>query len=352
MMKKLLSVVILLLLSASVYAAPISRLIFFGDSLSDNGNLYHDSLRLIPKSPPYYLGRFSNGPTWAENVGNYYYAQDFTSYKVYAVAGATAIYHRPRIQFVAPSTLDLQLRSYFLESKKENRAETLYTIWIGANDYMYGTENDVDAFTTQVVDRIEAAIMQLVEKGGSNFLIMNLPDLSKTPMAQNDPLADRYATLTKLHNQKLAAMLERVKSENPELKIAFVNIFDLFNEALDSPEKYNKEFDVNITNTTESCWKGGYLGYGSNDDPQLTADIQKRSNDQVSASQAQAMSDYILSNPMLAQSYEIGKAYEKGQLPCANPEQRLFWDHVHPSAVVHQIIAKIAIKELAKDIIQ
>ncbi len=50
-----------------------SRIISFGDSLSDNGNLANN----IPPDPPkppflpgYFNGRFSNGPTWIELLSN------------------------------------------------------------------------------------------------------------------------------------------------------------------------------------------------------------------------------------------------------------------------------------------
>ena len=39
-----------------------------GDSLSDPGNLYAATGGAQPQSPPYYEGRFSNGPVWAETV--------------------------------------------------------------------------------------------------------------------------------------------------------------------------------------------------------------------------------------------------------------------------------------------
>ena len=41
----------------------VEELIVFGDSLSDNGNLY--AAAGVP-GPPYFEGRFSNGPTWVE----------------------------------------------------------------------------------------------------------------------------------------------------------------------------------------------------------------------------------------------------------------------------------------------
>ena len=45
---------------------PVSRLVVFGDSLSDPGNL-KQRLMLFPASP-YWLGRFSNGPIWPEHL--------------------------------------------------------------------------------------------------------------------------------------------------------------------------------------------------------------------------------------------------------------------------------------------
>ncbi len=38
----------------------------FGDSLSDPGNLFAITGGTIPLSPPFFAGRFSNGPVWAE----------------------------------------------------------------------------------------------------------------------------------------------------------------------------------------------------------------------------------------------------------------------------------------------
>jgi hypothetical protein len=45
----------------------ISRLVMFGDSLSDNGNLFRFTGE---PAPPYWEGRFSNGPTYAEQLAN------------------------------------------------------------------------------------------------------------------------------------------------------------------------------------------------------------------------------------------------------------------------------------------
>ena len=49
------------------YAAPYSAVVVFGDSLSDNGNLYAASKGTIPGAP-YYNGRRSNGLVAVEDL--------------------------------------------------------------------------------------------------------------------------------------------------------------------------------------------------------------------------------------------------------------------------------------------
>lgn len=85
---KSLTIAVLLLAPFVAHASTISDVVVFGDSLSDNGNVYAVSSALgmpTPPSPPYFDGRFSNGPVAVE---------DFASYlglplKDYAYGGAT-----------------------------------------------------------------------------------------------------------------------------------------------------------------------------------------------------------------------------------------------------------------------
>ena len=50
------------------FAAPITSVVVYGDSLSDNGNLFAVSGQ--PASPPYFNGRRSNGLVAVEDVAN------------------------------------------------------------------------------------------------------------------------------------------------------------------------------------------------------------------------------------------------------------------------------------------
>ena len=77
-------------MASAANAQSYSRLVVFGDSLSDNGNLYAISGQ--PTSPPYYQGRFSNGPVFTEllgfNAGRYTAGAPVTGSVNYAFGGA------------------------------------------------------------------------------------------------------------------------------------------------------------------------------------------------------------------------------------------------------------------------
>ncbi|OGT47358.1 MAG: hypothetical protein A3F17_03675 [Gammaproteobacteria bacterium RIFCSPHIGHO2_12_FULL_41_15] len=48
----------------------INRVVSFGDSLSDNGNIFRYSLQILPAKTGYWFGRFSNGYVWVEILAN------------------------------------------------------------------------------------------------------------------------------------------------------------------------------------------------------------------------------------------------------------------------------------------
>src|SRR5262245_39269890 len=61
----------LCILSTALPAAAghFTRLVVLGDSLSDTGAVFAVTQGAAPASPPYYAGRFSNGPVWPEYLG-------------------------------------------------------------------------------------------------------------------------------------------------------------------------------------------------------------------------------------------------------------------------------------------
>lgn len=346
-MKKII-LLLLLVISSSIFAAPIEKLVFFGDSLSDNGNLYKSFFKFLPKSPPYFQGRFSNGPTWAENVSDYYYKKYYIDSVNYAVGGATTIYHNPTTKFAAPMTLEFEIYEYLFDSAFKNKNKVLYSIWIGGNDYLFYQKENEKVLTQKIVNKISWAIKKLIEHGGRNFLILNLPDLSKIPFAKNNGSIDRLSILSSLHNQKLAEEVKKLKAAYPDVKIMFINIYDVLNDVIADPKKYNQKYHINITDTTNACWQGGYTiknlsPEGLKKELQQTTLQDKNISNQIDAKQ---VSDFILSSPDIMQAYMVGKAYEQGLTPCSNANEHLFWDDIHPSSIVHQILAQAILENL------
>jgi phospholipase/lecithinase/hemolysin len=338
----------------NVQASQINRIVFFGDSLSDNGNLYKLLLHILPKSPPYFNGRFSNGPTWAENVGKYYYDKNYAAYNIYALGGATAIFHMPTTKFISPTTLELEVDKYLLDSLFRDKGKVLFAIWIGGNDYLFDANANADSATSKVVDKISWAINTLKSYGARNFLVMDLPDLSRIPEVQGSGSEQRLHALSILHNSKLAMALSHIQAANPDVNITSINVYDTFNDVIDNPEKYNQKYNINLTNTTDACWKGGYLLKQSLSEQGLTDEIRRAlavQNTKLPADfDAQAMSGYIMSNPELAYAYRMGQASQLGNVPCGNASEYLFWDSIHPTQVVHQILAQIVIEALGNKI--
>ncbi|VVC75653.1 Phosphatidylcholine-sterol acyltransferase [Aquicella siphonis] len=352
-MKKILLFLLLLTGVFNAYAANINKIVFFGDSLTDNGNLYSLLLHILPKSPPYFKGRFTNGETWAENVGHHYYNKNYADYKIYALGGATAVFHMPTPKFISPTILEAEVDTYLLDSLFRDRSKVLFAIWIGGNDYLFDSDANADSATDKVVNKIAWAVKTLSYYGGKNFLILNLPDLSRVPEARNKSMANLHV-LTVLHNQKLDEAMQKIRQSNPGVNITQVNIYDMFNDVMADPEKYNQKYNVHLTNTAESCWKGGYLFSRILTDERLTQEIQQAvaaGNEKVPADfDARAMSNYILNTPALAYTYQMSMSYASGNMPCANPDEYIFWDSIHPTAVVHRILADIVIEKLGNQI--
>ncbi len=67
--QSLLVLLILFTLTSIASAGAYSDLIVYGDSLSDNGNLFAFDGGTYPP-PPYYMGRMSNGPVAVEDLAH------------------------------------------------------------------------------------------------------------------------------------------------------------------------------------------------------------------------------------------------------------------------------------------
>ena len=352
-MKKVIALALSLLFCANAFAGTVKEIVFFGDSMTDNGNLY-SLIKTMPKSPPYFKGRFTNGPTWAEDLEQNYYNKYFIASQNYAYGGATAILHSFITDRIAlPITLSAEMYEYYLHSFNTDKSDVLFSIWIGANDYLFETSPDMDQLTSDVVNSIADSIRELIGKGAQNFLIINLPDLSRTPYAANNGIIERLHTITLLHNQKLAAAIDSIRAENSWVKIAYLDVYSDFKGLADDPRQYNATYNLSISNTTEACWLGSEsLLDIYNDASKLTQTTQEISTELSNTMKdgrsidTQAISRFIMSSPDIFTAYSVSKSHDEGLQPCANMKEHLFWDDVHPTYLIHEVVAKLAAEKL------
>ncbi len=172
--------------SAFAQSAPAPRTFstyyFFGDSLTDSGNTF--ALTGSPPAP-YYQGRVSNGITYAEYLAPGLAAAATTSANGprlnFAFAGATAA------PGSAVPNLAQQVAMYQARGITA-RSDGLYVLLAGANDLLNTVSNPATqngpalmASGSTAANAVTTAVQSLAGLGAKNILVLNLPDISKTP---------------------------------------------------------------------------------------------------------------------------------------------------------------------------
>ncbi len=151
-------------------ANSINRIITFGDSLSDTGNLFNGSQWVFPNADSWFLGHFSNGLVWTEYLAK---AKGIPLYN-WAVGGAAGTN-----QYVALTGVYDQVTSYltYMKVAKNYRPEnSLFTLEFGLNDFMNYNREVAD-----VKADFSSALIRLTESGANNILLFTLPDATKAP---------------------------------------------------------------------------------------------------------------------------------------------------------------------------
>ncbi|EKD70639.1 MAG: hypothetical protein ACD_46C00463G0001 [uncultured bacterium] len=307
------------------FATTIDKIVVFGDSLSDNGNLYALTQKaskvipfmpIIPKNPPYYAGRFSNGLAWVEDLA---IAMNVPLLD-YAYGGSWAEpFHDSGL--IVPFSLSSQVDMYMVSAITDyDIGKHLFVIWTGSNDYLNGRDNP-DYATTNVVSNIQDQIDWLVYYGAKNFLLLGVPDLTVVPgiIAKGPKVVENAALLVKYHNKKLSKLVKNSATEYPGVNFVYGDIATAMDDIIANPEEYR------LKNVISSCYTGPY--YLGNLD--LT-------NDRGVEAAKQAKID-LTKSTSLKMVYLNGLGV--GGQVCSNPDEYLFWDQIHPTRVTHQIVA-------------
>ena len=228
------------LLAGPAGAASYTSAWFFGDSLSDPGNLYAETG--TPQSPPYFEGRFSNGPVWAEHI-----ADDFTAHGLatgnFAFGGATAA-DTPG----AAHDLAEQI-STFSSSGASLGRRPVAAMWIGSNDILdtigsTPTAEAVGAAAVNAAVAVGQGISSLVGQGVRNVVVFNLAPLQLTP--QFALIAPQAAPLAQFGADTFnAALAGIVAGMGDAARVKTVDIHLALTDLVANPEKYGVSDVVN-----------------------------------------------------------------------------------------------------------
>lgn len=234
-----------LLVATSANAATVTRYtgaLVFGDSLSDPGNLYAATGGASPPSPPYFAGRRSNGPVWAEYVTASFAAQGLAAAN-YAFAGATAVRNddvAAGLPFQIPDLPD-QLAA-FGGRPPDLGDRPVGLLWFGANDVINAigatpTPQAVGAAAAGAAAAVVDGIRTLRQEGVRDVVVMNLPSLEKVPaFTLGAPAAAPLAALgTDVFNQTLDTLIGDMKAKR---RITRIDIEATFDDLIANPEKY------------------------------------------------------------------------------------------------------------------
>jgi outer membrane lipase/esterase len=226
---------VLALVSSSFAGIFPTDLVVFGDSLSDNGNLY-DQTGFPP--PPYFEGRFSNGPVWVEQAAPPL-GLDPEAITDLAVGGSTTadVLADQVVPFVAAAGGDVD-------------PAALYVIWAGSNDLLdllEDPEGDVAETIGEGIGNLATAVTQLALSGADTLLVVNLPDFGLTPRAQStqDPDVIGGATfVADLFNAALHDTLGQLAA-GLDVEIIEIDAFELLQQIVANPGAYG------LTNVSE-----------------------------------------------------------------------------------------------------
>lgn len=220
---------------------PFESIVIFGDSLSDNGNVYALTNETYP-IPPYWNGRYSNGPNWVDQlnlsgISDYAYGSATTDNNL--VQGYTK-------GDTVPVPGMLQQVELYLNSTNVNEIDferTLYILWGGNNDFLF----DPTLFPDVIVTSLLKSAQTLLDIGAKNLLVFNQVPVQYFPFTKPINVPELFIYLTEQGNFYISNLTETMQIDNPQ---ASLKIFDIHSLVLNILTENSTDF----TNTVDNCW--------------------------------------------------------------------------------------------------
>jgi phospholipase/lecithinase/hemolysin len=239
----------------------------FGDSYCDVGNIWAATSHTIPLSPPYFQGRFSNGPIWVEHVASAWglpMQPSLLGGTDYAVGGAFVTSAQVTPQGTIPS-VPQQVALYLSQHGGKADPKALYVIEGGGNDILGAKGGSPQALGGQIALGIAESELLLRFAGARNFLIPNLLDVSLLPAGKANAAFDSAATVAT--NNSLNSLL-RFEQLIEGIRINRLNIFSLFQDIAGDATHFG------FTDITNPCLNPVTLTVCSDPDHTLFWDVE------------------------------------------------------------------------------
>ena len=277
-------------LAAATSAQAYTQIVAFGDSLSDNGNLFDLMAQYNAATPvsPYFDGRFSNGPVAVEVMAQ----QLGLSLDDRAHGGATTgTGNKTATPILDATGMTSQVNQYLSEKSNAVDSQALYFVWGGGND-VFKLLDSATPITTDAVSQVlmqalanyEGMIRSLDGAGAQHFFLPTLPDLGASGLgfAGGPVMQNALHMISVGFNQGLTYTANKLEAE---LGLD-ITLFDVYPSFLAVTQEIVGAGGTAI----QPCWTGNYSGTG-------------------------------------------------GTL-CANPDQHVLFDKVHPTAYVHNFLGQ------------
>ena len=281
------TVILLALQAHAVQAGSFTQIVAFGDSLTDVGNVYLASGGTVPAFPTYAQGRFTDGPVWVEQLASRLGLPDpqpsLAGGTDFAFGGAET-HSASGFSSQGTPNLDTQIGLYLNAASSFNSSQ-LIVLWGGANDFLNAGQTNPSI----PVANLGQDITTIAQNGGRYFLVPNLPPLGDTPdVMAAGPAAVAALNALSLQFDSLLAAEEATLSRTLGVTIYSLDVASIFNQVVQNPSAFG------LTNVTGQAVANGPGNEG-------TAGVV-----------------------------------------AANPDQYLFWDGVHPTETVHQLLGNDA----------
>jgi len=233
---------------------PFDTIVSFGDGNTDTGNVYKLTNQQWPLVPPYYQGRFSNGPVWIEKL-------NISKIMNYAYDGATIDNDNLIAGFTGPNRTRVpgvrQQIKYYLSNNDIttiNLARTLYVIWAGADDYLDNSSLTSDLVVNSLMD----AVYDLVLVEIANLLIINLPPLQSYPDFNNSTYNSTLSERVIDHNNYLVSNISQIQTNYETTTIKIFDLYSLItgilsNNSILTLNKINKCWNIVNYNIVSQC---------------------------------------------------------------------------------------------------